>query len=490
MLTEPRIPLPCSDQRVANVEDLPLVVDLDFTLVNSDTLHETLLLVAARQPLRLMGLPALLARGKAAVKAHLAQLAIPDPVLLPYNPSVLDYVRTEVGRGRKVCLATAADRQVAEAVAGHLELFSRVFASDGVNNLAAQAKAEALVGVFGERGFDYIGNSVDDLAVWARARHSLVVREMPALADRARAAGFELHPLSPASPVPVRAMLRALRPHQWLKNLLVLVAPLAAHALDVGTLAAALLAMIAFSLAASAGYLVNDLLDLPSDRAHPNKRRRPFANGDLPVKLGVMLAPVLLLAGLSIALWVTPGLMLLLAGYWVLSLAYSLVLKRAAPLDVMILSGLYVLRIFGGSIATGIDVSHWLLVFSMFLFLSLAMVKRVIEIVGRREAEGARIPGRGYQSDDLPVLQQLATSAGIGAVLLLGLYVSSEAAGILYRRADLLWLLCPLLIFWLSRIFLLANRGVLHDDPLVFAATDQGSLTLIAVCVALLLVAI
>ena len=478
----PAKPTPSSDA-------VPLVIDLDGTLVNGDTLHECALGLAGSRPHLLFALPAWLAAGKAHMKARLAAFSPIDPTLLSYNESVLDLARSAAESGRLVYLATAADHSIAEAVAAHLGCFSGVFASDGMINLSGEAKATRLVAEFGSRGFDYVGNSTDDLPVWRLARHALAPHEIPLVARRARRMNIDIIPLGPQPKAILLPVLRALRPHQWLKNLLVFLPPMAGHDLGSHAVSSAFLAFFAFCLAASAGYLLNDLLDLRSDRAHPRKRQRPFASGAIQPVVGVLLVPLLLVFAALLCMLLPPVFAQVLLAYFVVSAVYSAVLKRLILIDVLALSGLYVVRVAGGSLATGIIISHWLFVFSMFLFLALALVKRVIELVGRLRSGDELVPGRGYRVQDLPVLQQLAVGASFAAALVMGLYISSEAARALYGHPWVLWLLCPLLVFWLARIHLLANRGELHDDPVVFAATDRSSLMLGALCFAVLMAA-
>ncbi len=467
----------------------PLVIDLDGTLVNGDVLHECALGLAGGRPHLLLALPVWLAAGKAHLKARLASLSPIDPALLCYNEVVLNLARSAAASGRPVYLATATDRSMAEAVAAHLGCFSGVFASDGTINLSGEAKATSLVAAFGSGGFDYVGNSADDLPVWALARRALAPHEIRSVARRARGMSLDLIHLGPRPEPVVLPLLRALRPHQWLKNLLVFLPPIAGHDLSPHAASSAFFAFFAFCLAASAGYLINDLLDLQSDRAHPRKRQRPFAAGAIPPIVGVLVVPLLLVGAALLCLLLPLVFALVLLAYFFASAIYSSVLKRLILIDVLALSGLYVVRVAGGSLATGIMISHWLFVFSMFLFLSLALVKRVVEIGGRLQAGDELVPGRGYRVQDLPVLQQLAVGASFSAALVMGLYINSDAASALYGHPWALWLLCPLLVLWLARIHLLANRGDLHDDPVVFAATDQCSLLLGAFCFVVLMAA-
>lgn len=464
-----------------------LCVDLDGTLLDSDILYESLLVLLARNPLYLFVLPFWLLQGKAALKRHIAARVTVDPRHLPYNPNVLELLRSTAQRPRVLC--TASDQLLVAPIAAHLGLFEQVIASDGQRNLSGSHKAQALVDAFGERGFDYAGNGKVDLAVWDRAAGAWVVNNGASLLG---AASRRTQVLAhwPAPPR-LRAWLKALRPHQWLKNLLVFVPLLTAHRfLDPMAVADALLAFAAFSLCASGVYVLNDLLDLEADRRHPRKRRRPFAAGQLPLLHGLIAGPLLTLGGVAMALACSPGFAAVLLGYYILTLGYSLRLKRVVMLDVVLLASLYTLRIIGGTVAIAAELSFWLLAFSMFIFLSLALLKRYTELHSVLASGKTRASGRGYDVEDLPLLQSLGAAAGYCAVLVMALYINSPDSVELYRHPRLLWFICPVLLYWVSRAWVIAHRGTMHDDPIVFAATDRASQIVAALCVGFALVAI
>jgi len=458
---------------------LPLCIDLDGCLVRTDLLYESVLLLLRRNPLYVFLLPIWLLRGKAYLKRQVACRIEIAPGLLPYDGRVLDLARSS---GASLVLCTASDARLARAVADHLGLFDDVLASDGITNLGGRAKAAVLVERFGERGFDYIGNHRSDLHVWSHARRAWVVNAPASLAG----ATSRVAELAGHWPVPdsrAKAWFDALRLHQWLKNLLVLVPLVAAHLFfDMGAVARSLLAFLAFGLCASGVYLVNDLLDLDSDRSHPRKRRRAFASGRLSILDGMLVAPLLSLAGLLLALHVMPMFAGVLLFYWTVTQAYSLWLKRVEMLDVTILAGLYTLRILGGAVALGVPLSFWLLAFSMFIFLSLAILKRFIELAALASDGRQQAAGRGYVISDLPLLQSLGTASGYIAVLVLALYINSPDSLELYTRPQVLWLLCPLLLYWIGRAWVMAHRGRMHDDPVVFAASDPVSLLVASIC--------
>lgn len=467
---------------------LPLCVDLDGTLLRSDMLVESTLALMAQRPWLAFMLPVWLLRGKANLKQQVASRITVDPADLPYDERVLALLRDQPGRQRVLC--TASDESLARPVADHLGCFDEVIASNGKRNLSGHHKAQALVDRFGERGFDYAGNGSIDLSVWARARGAVVVNAGNRLANAARRhCPVQLH--LPRQYGGARTWLRALRVHQWLKNLLVFVPLLASHRMfDPDSLLKSAAGFLAFGLCASGVYLLNDLLDLPSDRQHPRKRLRPFAAGLLPLLQGALMAPLLAVAGLCLAWWAEPKFAGVLAVYYLLTLAYSLRLKRVVMLDVILLAALYTVRIIGGTVVIGAALSFWLLAFSMFIFLSLALLKRYTELSAMLAAGRSDAAGRGYAVDDLPLLQSQGAASGYLAVLVLALYINSTESIALYARPQVLWLLCPLILYWVSRIWVVAHRGGMHDDPVVFAATDRVSQVVGLLCGIIALLAI
>lgn len=470
--------------------DLPLCVDLDGTLLRSDLLVESALGLIKRNPLFLLVFPGWLLRGKAVLKREIAARSPIDFATLPWDSRVVEHLRNEQGR-RQLVLCTASDQCLADGVAAELGLFDTVVGSDGARNLAGRNKAEWLVAKYGERGFDYMGNSGSDIAVWARSRRAHVVNGGPALASAAGRV-TELAGTIPPESGGLGRWLRALRLHQWLKNLLVILPLLTAHRLfEPVAVTQAVLAFLAFGLCASGVYVLNDLLDLAADRRHPRKRKRPFAAGDLPVLHGMLVVPLLTIAAFAIALaWLPTGFTLTLLVYAITTLVYSFGLKRVVMLDTVVLATLYTLRIIAGTLAIGSAISFWLLSFSMFVFLSLAMLKRHTELKMVADSGGGGAGGRGYRVDDLPIVQSLGTASGYISVLVLALYINSKASEELYRHADWLWLLCPPFLYWISRIWLIAHRGQMHDDPVVFAVRDKVSLGVLVLMAVIAVMAI
>jgi 4-hydroxybenzoate polyprenyltransferase len=458
-----------------------LVIDLDGTLLRTDLLLESALALLARRPWLLFAFPAWLWRGRAHLKREIASRVELDVAALPWDERVLALARAAAGQ-REVVLCTASDEGLATEVAAELGVFDRVLASDGVHNLSGANKAEALVQRYGERGFDYIGNARVDLKVWSRARRAIVVNA-PASLARAAARACEVEAVLPTTDRRPLTWLKALRLHQWLKNLLVFVPMLASHRFpDPQVLLQCGLGFLAFCLCASSVYLLNDLLDLASDRHHPRKRNRPLAAGTLPLVHAMVASPLLSLAAFALALSLSPLFAGLLGVYFLLTLAYSFRLKQRPMVDVVVLAALYTLRIIGGSILLAAPPSFWLLAFSMFLFLSLAMLKRYTELHRLASHGLQRSKGRGYEVEDVHLVQSLGAASGYQAVLVLALYINSSASEALYRHPELLWLWCPLLLYWISRVWMIAHRGQMRDDPVIFAATDRTSQLVVLLC--------
>ncbi|MEM7598546.1 MAG: UbiA family prenyltransferase [Pseudomonadota bacterium] len=459
-----------------------LVVDLDGTLILSDTLYECFWRGLSKTwkalPTAVGGLMA----GRAVLKKKLAELADLDAEFLPYNSDVLDYIRNWRDKGGSAVLVTAADQSVADKVAAHLGLFDEAMGSDGSTNLKGAEKAQLLRDRFADEGYAYMGDSGADIPVWEGAKTAITVNAAPAIERQVQGmAGQSVHLNTPQNS---KAYLAALRPHQWLKNILVFLPVMTAQAFDALTLLNALLAFAAFSLVSSSGYVFNDLMDLRADRAHPRKSARPFAAGRVPIAHGTAMVPLLLLGGLILAAFSTWQAFWIIALYFVLTTVYSLYLKRRAIADICTLAGLYTLRIIAGGLATGVELSVWLLAFSMFFFFSLAAVKRQAELV---DLNGRGIPTarrRGYNVDDLPMVSQITVASGFVSVLVMALYLNSPGVQELYTAPWLLWGICLMLLYWINRIALKAHRGKMDDDPIVYALRDKTSLACVAIMIA------
>lgn len=468
-------------------ENVPLVVDLDGTLVRSDLLVETGFAHLAADPRRLFALVGLLRRGKAALKAGIAVETAVDATLLPYDDRVLELIAAARGEGRKIFVASAGDARPVAAVAAHIGA-DGWFASDGRVNLSGDAKARRLVEAFGEKNFDYVGNDRRDLAVWAVARRGWAVEPSSAVRRELASRGADVAILEPVGGG-AREWIRLARVHQWVKNALVFVPMVTSHHVTAASVFASILAFLAFSFAASAVYVLNDLVDVEADRRHPTKRFRPLAVGRVPILAAPLVAGASGALAFVLAFAASPRLALVLLGYVGLAVAYTFVLKRKMLVDIVTLAGLYALRVLGGAAAIAVPVSEWLFAFSLFFFTSLALVKRYVELAARADADLPDPSDRDYLKSDLVVVAALAAAAGFNAVTVFALYVSSEAVRPLYPHPQVLWLICPILMYWIGRALMMASRRQMDDDPILFALRDRNSLAAAALVGVVLLVA-
>ena len=456
-----------------------LCVDMDGTLLATDTLWESLLALLKRQPWRIVSLPMWLLRGRAYLKQQVAERTVLDPSILPYREDVLNFLRREKDAGREIILATAADRKLAESVASYLSLFTAVLASDGNSNLAGARKLSAVESYVGSKGFDYVGNSRADIPLWKAASVRLVVNPTPRLLREVQRIG-ETYSIVSGSAGRLHPLLQAMRLPQWAKNVLVFIPLLTSHKLlEWGLVRSSIFAFLSFGLCASSTYIMNDLFDLESDRRHPKKRRRPFAAGTLPIATGLVLATGLLAGGLLVADLLVSSLFVGVVGLYVaITTGYSLALKRILAADVFVLAALYTLRVLAGGVATDIPISQWLLAFSMFFFLSLAFIKRYGELRNLAASGAALANGRGYLVNDKELVRSFGVTSGYLSLLVLALYISSKEVTILYRHPQTLWLMCLLLLYWVTRMWFLAERGVIDEDPVLFTLRDPVSYAL------------
>ena len=467
---------PETHRPIHGTAQLPLCVDLDGTLVKSDTLVDSLLVMLRTRPAMLLQLPGVLVHGKAAFKKHISASITLDVAHLPYNRALLHFLQHESAQGRAIYLATGADARLAHGVADHLGIFAGVLGSDGETNLTGHNKLDRLRDQMHSGAFDYIGNARPDLPLLAHATVPMVANPSLGLRLGMRARG--IHPANEFIERShlLKSFFKAIRMHQWAKNLLIFLPLLLSHRLTASNEFSAALAFFCFSLTASATYIVNDLLDIEADRRHPRKRRRPFASGDLSVFEGLGIVIVFLLLALAGGRYLSTEFYGWLLLYLVSTLAYSLYFKRVALVDVMVLSGLYTLRLLAGSAATLTPISHWLAGFSIFLFLSLAFVKRFAELENLRASGASPRNGRGYLVADIEQLRSFGTASAFAAVVVFANYISGRDVTALYHQPRMLWMIMPMIILWLCRVWLLASRGELNEDPVVFALTDRTSL--------------
>lgn len=486
-------PILCSqvDEFLKTAAAEPLVVDLDGTLLRSDLLIESLLVLVGTQPGSLLRIPLWLIRGKANFKHEIFSRVKLQPQTLPWRLSLIEYLAEIRSQGRCLVLATGSGNPAARQMADHLKLFDHVYASDLNVNLVGVNKRDLLVKEFGVNGFDYAADGGQgDLAVWSVARKAILVN--PSAANRRAVAKVAV--VDKVFSDPARtwvSYLSALRPAHWLKNLLVFVPLIALQNFhDVALVERSFLAFVAFSLCASAGYLFNDLIDLEADRHHPQKRLRPFAAGTLPLTFALIAGPLLVAAGCILGAAISWSVFAVMLSYTLMSALYSVSIKKIVLLDVLFLAGLYSFRILAGSVATAIWPSPWLLAFSTFFFFSLALVKRFSELAILRRTDIADAKARSYELGDIELLAAMGIASGYLAVLVFALYITTDKAKALYLHPQSLWLICPLLLYWISHVWLTAHRGKMPHDPLIFATQDWTSRILLCLCVCVAAVAL
>jgi 4-hydroxybenzoate polyprenyltransferase len=464
----------------------PLVVDLDGTLIRSDLLVESAMACAGANPLRIVSLLRLLSCGKAALKDGIAAVTTIGVAHLPYNERVLALMEEARREGRKVYIASASNERYVSAVAAHVGA-DGWFASGATLNLSGRAKAERLVEAFGEKGFDYAGNDRSDLPIWAVCRKGWAIQPRGRVRKELATNGSHVDIVEPPKGR-LRPWLRLVRPHQWAKNALVLVPVVTAQKFELGALADGIGAFFAFSFAASAVYIVNDLVDIEADRRHPSKKRRPLASGTVPILAAFPVALALLAVAFVLALGIAPLLAGVLLVYVALTTAYTFFLKRKMLVDIITLAALYTLRVIGGAAAISVPVSEWLLGFSMLIFTSLALIKRYVELAALQDADLPDPSNRNYRKSDLDLVAIMAAAAGFNAITVFALYISSDTVTRLYPHPWALWLVCPILMYWLGRVLMMARRREMDDDPILFALKDRNSLLAFGLIMGLVLV--
>lgn len=478
------------DQSGVSLDASPLVVDLDGTLLETDLLYESYFDSFLKGASHHLQVVRSLFSGKATLKQYLAQQSDLDYETLPYDERVLAFIAEARQQGRKIYLATASDQAHGKAIATHLGLFDGVFASDGQTSLDGKRKAQKLIEAFGDRGFDYLANGKADLPIWEHSAKALTIRLKPQLRRKLENSHSAIEELKPPHRLSLKALFRALRVHQYAKNGLIFLPLLAAHLFTTDAVLAAALAFVAFSLCASAVYIINDLLDIKADRSHPRKRERPIASGALPIPHAIAMVPALLVPSIGLALLVSLPFVAVLATYLVLTTAYSIYLKRKMMIDVVALAGLYTVRVFAGAVAVDVVVSEWLFAFSMFLFTGLALIKRYSELSIRLDKNLSDPTNRNYKIGDLDIVAALGAAAGMNAVTVFTLYVASPTVQLAYSRPMLLYLICPILLYWFCRALMMAHRRLIEDDPIVFALKDRNSLLAGTLILLIFLVAI
>lgn len=455
---------------------VPLCIDLDGTLIKTDSLFESFLILLKRNPFYLFIAITWLVKGIAYFKQEISKRVTLDPSILPYTNKLLGYLKEEYAKGREIILVTAADKKIAESIANYLGIFSGVLASDGRINLKGDNKRKLLNELYGEKQYDYAGNTKDDLKVWPSARHAIIVNASSGLFKQAQKISNS-GKFFPYEHSKFRSFMKAIRVHQYVKNILIFIPLLASHTyFHLSSIINSLIAFIVFCLLASSVYLINDLLDLEADRQHRTKYKRPFAAGDFPISIGIIMILFFMITSIFLSLTLNKYFLLILISYFITTTIYSISLKKKLLLDVFVLAILYTMRIMAGIAALKTDYSEWLLTFSLFFFLSLAFVKRYSELYLTNKENKLNIIGRGYHVNDLVQLSLFGTVSGYMSTLIFALYISSNKVVALYHHPQWLWLVCLILLYWVSRIWMLATRGLIHEDPITFALEDRVSL--------------
>ncbi|HFD31618.1 MAG TPA: UbiA family prenyltransferase [Gammaproteobacteria bacterium] len=468
--------MPNSDHETISNTSLPLCVDLDGTLIQTDSLWESCLRLISQQPLLLLLLPFWLFLGKSGFKHKVSEHVNLSPASLPFNTKLLKYLTYQRLHNRHLVLVTAANKKIAEAIAAHLNIFDEILASDEQHNLSGKNKAKILIDKFGDKGFVYAGNANIDLNVWRHSAAAIVVNASETLFNKAKQITEIEENIPKENKTTLKTVLKAIRLHQWTKNLLIFTALILSHSwYNNEALQLSLLAFFSFSFAASSIYLINDLIDLEADRAHQTKKNRPLAAGTLSIPFAIFLIPFLLLLSFLFASQINSNFISILAFYLALTTAYSLFLKPLALLDVITLTSLYTIRIVAGAIAINVPLSYWLLAFSMFIFLSLALIKRFSELKNMALLGQSSSSSRGYHVDDLPAVSLFGISSGYISVLVLVLYTHDLQASTLYKNPESLWFIAIAVLYWISHMWLLAFRGKMNEDPVLFAIHDRNS---------------
>lgn len=478
-----------NSEQTTKTDDLtiPLCVDQDGTLLKTDSLHEMIFRAIKQHWWLIFVLPYLVLKGKAHFKKTISEKIDLDPSLLPFNEEFLAFLREEKSRGRKLILVTGCYKKIAQRIADHTGLFSEVYATDGVTNLTGKNKAEVLIEKFGDKNFDYAGNGDIDRHVWRHSRKNILVNCPEPLSTKLKQDLSFAQTFDPRK-TSIKKILKAIRLHQWAKNTLIYVPALTAHGLFFAeNIALLFLAFLSFSCCASFNYIINDLLDLEADRKHHSKRNRPFAAGTVSIQSGILLGFILLVLTLLFAAFLPFRFMILLGIYFVVTNLYSFHLKSIPILDVAVLAGLYTLRVLAGAVAIKHEPSFWLIAFSAFLFFSLAIIKRLSELLYLKQNSDRPVKARGYVAEDINTLQHFGSASAIAAVLVLALYIDSPNVRVLYSSPRQLWLLCPIFLIWLGRIWLVTGRGKMHDDPVVFALKDKLSWLIFSVAALVML---
>ena len=482
---QPNMPPPVKD-----IGSIPLFVDLDGSLIATDCLWESLLILLKEKPLHFLYVPGWILKGKHHFKKRVTDNAELEVTVLPFRQNVLEYIQEARNQNRRIILATATDERIATKVADFNGIFDEVIATNENINLAGKHKLERIKELTQNQEFDYIGNSSADFPIWGAARRAIVVSSDKKFVNKVRRINPDVETL-PSLKSGLTTIIKAMRVHQWIKNLLLFIPLLLAHRIfESDTVLKTFIAFISFSLCASSVYVLNDIFDLESDRSHPRKKYRPFASGALQIPTAIMLVPLLIIASSLLAIFgVSWNFTFALWTYSLLTSLYSFRLKKIAILDVLLLAGLYSFRLYAGSVAGNVFLSPWLIAFAMFLFLSLAFVKRYSELLITISSNNSKPSGRGYYASDIEIVQSVGMASGLVSVLVFALYMNSREVTELYRHSQMLWVVGMCLLYWIIRVWLIAHRGEMHDDPIIFTVKDKTSYLIMAIVFCAMIIA-
>jgi len=468
--------------------NIPLCIDLDGTLVKTDMLMESLILLIKSNPLIILFLPIWLMRGLPYFKDKIFSKVSHQVEHLPYNLELIEYAKNEKANGRKIILVTASPQSIANSIGEFLGIFDEIYGTQTEFNLKGSRKSAFLVNLFGEKGFVYAGDSNADLKVWLKSYEAIIISNSSAFISKVMRI-CNVEKVFGEKKSKIKLFIKQIRVYQWVKNVLILLPIAMAHNFSSSNLMNGILAFVSFSLAASSVYVLNDLFDLSSDRAHPRKKKRPFASGDIPLIHGFILTPLLIIISYSIGFCVNIDFILVLSFYLFLTTLYSFKLKKIVAVDIIILASLYTIRLIAGSVATEVFISKWLLAFSMFTFFGLALLKRYTELLLIDSMNKTATKGRGYYVGDSEIVLPAGIGSGLLAVLVFALYVNSPEVIALYNSPTILWLIAPLLLFWVLHVWLKAKRGEMTDDPIVFTVKDRTSQVIGLIAFLLIIVA-
>jgi len=456
-----------------------LVVDLDNSLLKIDLFKESLGKSLLKRPLVFFKTVMLALNSIALAKTFISKECKTDCHTLPYNNKILDIIDSYRKKGYLILLATGAPQAYAHSIANHLGLFDEVIATNEQINNVGINKLESIKKHVND-SFIYLNDSVKDLPVWLHCKKAILIGDNGRVKNMLIKNNVEIIDTVKKEKSIIEILLKQLRVHQWSKNMLLFVPALLSHQLlEPGVFLNALCSFIAFSLLASSIYVLNDIIDVDYDRKHPMKKNRPIAAGDLSMLRAYAVLLVCFLIGGWMAMLLGTTFLFVMAVYIILNLLYSLYFKRIIILDVLLLMSFYTLRIIAGHIPDTFPFSPWLLSFSVFLFFSLAFLKRYVNIILENNVSTKN--GTGYSINDSNILKSFGVGSGIISTLVLILYTGSEQVQPFYLTPMILIFLAPIMLYWICRIWLLADRGLIKDDPILFAIKDKISYV-VAIC--------